>query len=109
MRFNLRVIIGLLGLLISINGVFMFLCLPFSIYYKENWLSIVISGLITLVVGLLLWQSSRKHSNKELKKRDGYLIVTLGWLTMSFFGTLPYVLSGSIPDFTDAFFGKSVV
>lgn len=104
MRFNLRVIIGLLGLLISINGVFMFLCLPFSIYYKENWLSIVISGLITLVVGLLLWQSSRKHSNKELKKRDGYLIVTLGWLTMSFFGTLPYVLSGSIPDFTDAFF-----
>ncbi|MDH5366108.1 MAG: TrkH family potassium uptake protein [Cyclobacteriaceae bacterium] len=104
MRFNLRVIIGLLGLLISINGVFMLLCLPFSIYYKEDWLSILISGLITLVAGLLLWQSSRRHSNKELKKRDGYLIVTLGWLAMSFFGTLPYILSGSIPQFTNAFF-----
>ena len=104
MRFNFRIIIGLLGLLLAINGVFMFLCLPFSIYYGEEWSSIAISGVITLVFGILLWMTSKNHPNKELKKRDGYLIVTFGWLFMSFFGTLPYVLSGSIPHFTDAFF-----
>ncbi|MDH5475614.1 MAG: TrkH family potassium uptake protein [Cyclobacteriaceae bacterium] len=104
MRFNFRIVIGLLGLLISLNGVFMLLCLPFSIYYNENWISILLSGVITLIVGIILWFWFRKYPNKELKKRDGYLIVTLGWLSMSFFGTLPYILSGSIPFFTDAFF-----
>ena len=93
-----------MGLLLMINGAFMFLCLPFSLYYHEDWTSILISGLITLSFGLLLWLPSREYANKELRKRDGYLIVTLGWLVMSFFGTLPYILSGSIPYYTDAFF-----
>lgn len=104
MKFNFRIIIGLLGLLLTINGGFMFFCLPFSLYYNEDWYFIALSGIITLVIGLVLWQTSKKQANKELKKRDGYLIVTLGWLTMSFFGTLPYILSGAIPNFTDAFF-----
>ncbi|MEC7005024.1 MAG: TrkH family potassium uptake protein [Bacteroidota bacterium] len=39
-----------------------------------------------------------------MKKRDGYLIVVSGWLCMTFFGTLPYLLTDSIPSFTDAFF-----
>ena len=104
MKFNFKIIIGLLGLLSAINGTFMFLCLPFSIYYSEDWKSILYSGLITLGSGLVLWKITNSTENKELKKRDGYLIVTLGWLMMSFFGTLPYLVSGSIPHFTDAFF-----
>ena len=42
--------------------------------------------------------------NKALKKRDGYLVVTMGWLFMSLFGSLPYYLTGAIPDFSNAFF-----
>ncbi|UCH11694.1 MAG: TrkH family potassium uptake protein [Fidelibacterota bacterium] len=40
----------------------------------------------------------------HLTSRDGFAIVTLGWTTMAFFGTLPFLLSGAIPSFTDAFF-----
>lgn len=93
-----------MGLLLAINGAFMFLCLPFSLYYGEDWQSILYSGLITLGTGLLFWKFADNSDNRELKKRDGYLVVTCGWLMMSFFGTLPYLISGSIPSFTNAFF-----
>lgn len=105
MRFNYRVIVNIIGLLLMLNGVFMFLCIPFSLYFGEGDLTaIVMSGGITIGSGFSLWVFTRNFSNKELRKRDGYIIVTLGWLSMSFFGCLPYLLSGSIPNLTDAFF-----
>ncbi len=47
--------------------------------------------------------STRDH-RKELHKRDGYVIVTFGWISMSLVGTLPYIITGAIPGFTNAFF-----
>lgn len=105
MRFNYKVIINVLGLLLLLNGAFMMLCIPFSLYYKNGDLyPLLKSGGITMLVGYLTFVLTRKNRTKDLKKKDGYLIVTLGWLTMSVFGTLPYIFSGSIPNFTDAFF-----
>lgn len=40
----------------------------------------------------------------ELNSRDGYVVVTGGWILFSLFGTLPFLLTGSISSFTDAFF-----
>lgn len=83
----------------------MYLCIPFSLHYFEgDLLAIFGAGSITLISGLILFLSTKKNQIKELKKRDGYLVVTLGWLVMSFFGTLPYLFSGAIPDFSNAFF-----
>ena len=66
--------------------------------------SILIAVGITLGTGFLMRLATREHKNDEIKKRDGYLIVTGGWMAMSLFGTLPYLLSGAIPNITDAFF-----
>ncbi len=104
MRFNFRLILNLLSILAMINGAFMLLCLPFSLYYREPVLPISIAAAITILSGALLWFITRKNMVSELKKKDGYLVVTLGWLFMSLFGTLPYLISGTIPGFTDAFF-----
>ncbi|ELR71412.1 Potassium uptake protein TrkH [Fulvivirga imtechensis AK7] len=104
MRLNIRLIVNILGLLLMLNGTSMLLCLPFSIYYREELWHLALSGGITLFTGLLIWLLTRREQNKELKKKDGYLIVTLGWLCMSAFGTLPYMLSDTIPGFTNAFF-----
>jgi trk system potassium uptake protein TrkH len=83
----------------------MAICLPFSFYYKEeSAYSILISACITIFIGAVLVLLIRERKDRELKKRDGYLIVTFGWLAMSFTGTIPYILSGAIPEFTDAFF-----
>ena len=104
MIFNIRIIVHLLGLLLAINGAFMLFALPFSFYYSENWRPILLASLSTIVVGAVAWFFSRNYEIKDLRKREGYLIVTLGWLAMSFSGTLPYLFSGAIPGFTDAFF-----
>jgi trk system potassium uptake protein TrkH len=65
---------------------------------------LLISAGITILIGAALMLFIKERDDKELKKRDGYLIVTFGWLAMSFTGTIPYILTGSIPEFTDAFF-----
>jgi len=105
MRLNIKAIVSILGLLLSLNGGFMLLCLPVSFYYHDGqWYSLLISGIITLSVGGVLYFLTLKKSNNGLNKRDGYLVVTLGWLIMSLSGTLPYIISGQIPSFTDAFF-----
>lgn len=105
MRFNYRVIINILGTLLILNGIFMLACIPFSLYYGEGDLkAILLSSAITFFTGLAAWVFTRNAPSKELKKRDGYLVVTFGWLIMSFFGGLPYMLSGAIPNLTDAFF-----
>ena len=105
MKFNFRLIFRLLGILILFNGLFMVTCLPFSYYYKEkSAFHILVSAGITIVIGALFILFNRKKDDRELKKRDGYLIVTFGWLAMSLTGTIPYLLTGAIPEFTDAFF-----
>jgi trk system potassium uptake protein TrkH len=88
-----------------LNGFFMLLGLPFSIYFEESIFPLLFSGGLTIGLGLFFWLYFRKISrNRELSKKDGYLVVGLGWLTMSLFGILPFLTSGTIPDITNAFF-----
>lgn len=101
---NLKIILRLIGVLLVLNGIFMFLGIPFSLYYNDNDIfALAISGVGTAIVGLLLYLYTRK-SNQEIRKREGYIVVSLGWFVMSIFGAIPFVIHGSIPTYTDAFF-----
>ena len=85
----------------------MLLCIPFSIIYDldENLpLVFFLCSVITLSTGFFMRIFTKNDKYSEIKKRDGYLIVVLGWLFMTFFGSLPYLISGSIPTITNAFF-----
>lgn len=102
---NSKLIVSILGLLMALNGLFMLLGLPFAVYFQEDVFPLLVSGASTIAAGVLIWQFfRRKTKNKDLTNKDGYLIVALGWLTMSVVGTLPYIVSGSITNVTDAFF-----
>lgn len=102
---NISVIIHVIGSLLIINGILMSLSIPFSIAYKDGvTMEIILSSVITLAIGLYMRISSKKSKDAEIKKRDGYLIVTGGWIAMSLFGMLPYMISGAIPSIHDAFF-----
>ena len=82
----------------------MFIAIPFSMYHKEDaQLGILNAGIITIFLGLLLYFFN-KPASTNIQKKEGYLIVTLGWLTLSFTGMLPYLFTGAIPNITDAFF-----
>ena len=102
---NWKVIGKILGILIIINAAFMLACIPFSLLEHDGDLkAILLSAWIAATSGTILILVSRNRKSNEVSKRDGYLIVTLGWLSMSIFGSLPYIISGAIPNFTDAFF-----
>jgi trk system potassium uptake protein len=102
---NISQIINLIGLILFIEGLFMLVGLPFSFYYKDiQPLTLFYSFLITSSTGGILWLLTRKMQDNSINKREGFLVVTLSWVAMSLFGTLPFLLSEAIPSFTDAFF-----
>jgi len=86
------------------NGGFMLLSALVSLIYKDGvTLQIFFAGIITLLVGVVAMVFTRRHK-KEINKREGYIVVSFGWIIMSLSGTLPYILTESIPSFTNAFF-----
>ena len=88
-----------------LTGFFMLLGIPLSIYYKTDDIPALLqSGIFTSAVGFIIWYFTRDPENKELGKREGYLIVTLGWIFMALFGSIPFIVYGAIPGFTDGFF-----
>ncbi|MDT0691029.1 potassium transporter TrkG [Salegentibacter sp. F188] len=103
-RLNFQIIMHIMGLLLICNGGFMLTAVLVSWFYEDGvTMEISMAALITLFIGTLLMFSTRGH-DKNMKKREGYIIVTFGWIFMALSGTLPYVISESIPRFTNAFF-----
>jgi len=100
---RLPVILNYSGRITVFIGIAMLSSVVWSVYYEETiiWRMMLASG-ITIASGLLL-SGIFRHSH-DINYREGFAIVTLGWVTASLFGTLPYLLSGYMPSFADAFF-----
>lgn len=82
----------------------MTLCLIISVYYSEDdILAFVVSILLTLIVAVFCRYTGR-NANNSLGRRDAFLVVTLAWSVFSLFGSLPYIIGGYIPNFTNAYF-----
>ncbi|MDX1328817.1 MAG: potassium transporter TrkG, partial [Arenibacter sp.] len=104
MALNFRIIFHLMGLLLLCNGGFMVLAAIVSGIYEDGvTLDIALAAIVTMLLGMLSMFYTREH-DKEVKRREGYIIVTFGWLVMSASGMLPYLFSESIPGVTNAFF-----
>jgi len=101
---NWTIILRVLSFLLIVEAVFMLTGLPFAWFYEEPLFPLLLSALFTGTIGLGFLLKIGKNYKKNIGKREGYLIVALTWVVISFFGTLPFLLSGSIPNFTDAFF-----
>jgi trk system potassium uptake protein len=93
-----------IGYLILLLAVLILPALGFSLWFEEgDGFALLLSLLTFLMAGLGL--STLKEKNQTgVKKREGYLIVAFGWIAMGLFGALPYLLSQSIPQFSDALF-----
>jgi trk system potassium uptake protein TrkH len=97
------VLLGKLGWLVLIVGAAMLSCLPWSLAYNENvTIPILEAAILTIVCGALLTSLSPK--NEQITYKEGFAVVSLGWLLVSIFGTLPYLFSGYLGSFADAFF-----
>ena len=103
-KLNFKIIFHFFGLLILFNGGFVLLAALVSFLYDDGvTLKLLLSGIITLIIGAIAMYVTRDHK-KEIKKREGYIVVSFGWIVMALFGTLPYMFTETIPSFTNAFF-----
>jgi len=101
---NKKIIIQVLGLLLIIEGVFIGISALVSVYYNQyDTNALLITTLICLFTGVVL-KLATHNASKNIGKREGYIIVSLVWIVFSFFGALPFTISGAIPSYTDAFF-----
>ena len=73
-----------------------------ALLYQESPGPFLVTALILVVVGLAL--GVRRPKRTALYARDGFAVVALAWILLSAFGALPFVLSGDIPHYVDAFF-----
>ncbi|MCB0569126.1 MAG: TrkH family potassium uptake protein [Phaeodactylibacter sp.] len=101
---NVRPVARVIAVLLLMIGGLMLTGLPVSYYFQSGdaW-PLLESGLVCLACGALFWLFPFRGEN-IIKKREGYLIVALGWLAMVTFSMLPYLFSGVIPDIAGAFF-----
>ena len=104
MKLNNKIIFHFLGLLLLFNGGFMLLSALISLIYQDGvTLKILLAGIVTMIAGGIVMFRTKDHK-KEMNKREGYIVVTFGWIIMTLSGTLPYIFTNSIPEFTNAFF-----
>ncbi|MBN2807301.1 MAG: TrkH family potassium uptake protein [Prolixibacteraceae bacterium] len=101
---NFRIIFRTLGFLLCGESLVLLFPLIVSFIYKEgDSLAFIYSTAITLSTGCAFIALTYK-ANKKIGKREGYVIVSIVWIFFSLFGSLPYMFSGAIPAFHDAFF-----
>ncbi|NLM72523.1 MAG: TrkH family potassium uptake protein [Clostridiaceae bacterium] len=100
---NFRMIFKTLGFLLIVEAACMLPSVFVSLIYRQDDFSaFIITIVILLAFGVALY--SIKPRNLNIYSRDGFAIVSIGWIMVSLFGALPFIFSGAIPSFTDAFF-----
>ena len=100
---NFAMILKNLGILLIVEAACMLPSLLVAIIYKQSdIMAFIITMMILIIVGFLMYCIPAR--NKNFYTRDGFAIVSLGWILVSLFGALPFCLSGAIPSFVDALF-----
>lgn len=101
---NIKLIFRILGFLLVVEGIAILISLLVALIYDgPDAMALLLSSMICLITGSIFLIVCR-NAGKGIGKREGFIIVTLAWLMFSFFGSLPFILSNSIPDLTNAFF-----
>lgn len=100
----LRRLAYIVGAVVAASGVAMLPPAAVSLLYGERSeaAGILAAAVITVTAGVLAWRVVGRRG--QIRTRDGFAAVGLSWIVMSVFGTLPYLLTGSITNLTDAFF-----
>ena len=101
---NHQLICKVLGQLLFLEAVLLMVSLGVSIGYQEDDVfAFLVTIFITIGAGLALkWRGH--NADNSMSRRDAYLVVSLAWIVFSFFGTFPFLISGYIHSFTDAYF-----
>ena len=101
---NRKMVFFIIGRILLLESILLSLPMAVSIYYWDGGqIPLLFSMLLSLALGATLTRFMRPDS-QVIYAREGFLITGLAWVIISALGALPFVLSGEIPSFVDAFF-----
>ena len=98
-----KTVFFVVGILLLILGIFMMIPYGVQILYKENSNSFFSSSIITIFIGILTVLATLKRDN-QLNLQQAFLFSTLAWISIAFFGSIPFFLSNLDLTFSEAFF-----
>ena len=98
-----KTVFFIIGILLIILGVFMLAPYVIQLIYDENSSSFFSSSIITIIIGILIVLTSLTKE-KQLNLRQAFLFSSLAWISIAFFGSIPFVLSNLELSFSEAFF-----
>ena len=98
-----KTVFFIIGILLIILGVFMLAPYATQLIYNENSSSFFSSSIITIIIGILIVLTSLTKE-KQLNLRQAFLFSSLAWISIAFFGSIPFVLSNLELSFSEAFF-----
>ena len=87
-----KTVFFIIGILLIILGVFMLAPYVIQLIYDENSSSFFSSSIITIIIGILIVLTSLTKE-KQLNLRQAFLFSSLAWISIAFFGSIPFVLS----------------
>ncbi|MBQ1966864.1 MAG: TrkH family potassium uptake protein [Clostridia bacterium] len=102
---NRRMVLYMLGSVVKIEALLLLLPLVTSLIYGESTsvTAFLISIAVALAIGFGMTLLAHPGS-KVIYAKEGFVTVALSWVFLSLIGCLPFVISGEIPNFIDAFF-----
>lgn len=101
---NWRIIWKIIGQLLFIEAGLLMLCMLLSFLYDEDDTQAFGIAVAATIVGAFLMQFIGRKSGNVMARRESFLVVTLSWTIFSFFGAIPFLASGYLPNPTDAYF-----
>ncbi len=101
---NKKMVLNILGKIIWVEAALLTAPLAVSLICRnDSYIAFIITILIAVACAFPLTHFC-KVENKTIYAKEGFVIVSLAWIIMSFIGALPFVISREIPSFIDAFF-----
>ena len=99
---NRKMVSNLLGIVLFSQAALMLLPLFVALYYHESIFCFAVTIAALLFAGMVLTRF--KPKSKTIYAREGFIVVSFGWILMSLFGAMPFFISGEIPNYIDALF-----
>ncbi len=101
---NPLVVLRIFSTILFITAILFLLCLPVAFIYNESPFPFLWPALIAVTVAAFLFLVTKKSGVGKITSREGFLSVSLSWILLSALGTLPFIFSGTVDSFIDAFF-----
>jgi trk system potassium uptake protein TrkH len=102
---NIKIVSKVLSRNLFILTISLLVCIFVALIFAESVIPFLLTGLISGFLGtIFFFLASGIHQEEHMRKKDTYFTVSLSWVMIGLIGSLPYIISGSIPSFIDAYF-----